>query len=157
MTDCQLCNTIPLLSKNIEAYLIGLPVPPINHYLRINNITSKPYTFDNGFTPNARLTMSQVHAQEVVNHKYVWNNFLKQSANYAIVFNTCIIKDSQLSIFIENNVLPKDWDIILITDTQYIINKRAARILLMSLKQIHVPIKEYLLAFEVLKVIRLKW
>jgi len=139
----------------MEAYLIGTPVPKTTHYLRINSINDIKGKQEL-FTPSARLLLSLKEQQEALNHRDIWINFLKSAAEYAIVFDTDDINDKQLTIFIENKQLPKDWDIILISDTQYILNKRAARILLSSCKQIHQPIKDYLRAFEVLKVLPLK-
>ena len=155
MTDCLLCNISPLIGEKIEAYLIGTPVPIKTHYLRINSINDTKGNKEL-FTPSARLLLSLNEQQEALNHRDIWINFLKSEAEYAIVFDSENINDKQLTIFIENKQIPKDWDIILISDTQYIFNKRAARILLTSCKQIHQQLKDYLKAFEVLKVLPLK-
>jgi hypothetical protein len=83
----------------------------------------------------------------------VWETFLKSDKHHCVVFNninTAI--DSDLPKTLESKILAKDWDICLISDTQYIFTKRAARILHGSSKQFNTDLKNYLLSFSVLAV-----
>lgn len=166
MTDCVFCNIIAINCKETEAYLLTeaesqAPVPPTNYYFRFNNV-AKPTINESdittfaALTPGARLTLKITEINELLKHKYVWESFLKTDTHHCIIFNnlnTAI--DNSLPKKLELKQLAKDWDICLISDTEYIFTKRAARILLGSSKQFNTDLKNYLLSFSVLAVFKL--
>jgi hypothetical protein len=58
---------------------------------------------------------------------------------------------------IENADPPKDWDILLYTtNTDYVLTRRAASLLLLFSNQIHDPLPSYMTSHPLLKVIRTK-
>ena len=132
------------------------------YYLSINSIVTEAvkqsdFVSNTRFTAGARLTLELTEANEFLKHTEAWDKFIKSDKRYAVIFDKLKdISDKELSIFIENKRLPKDWDLVLIDDTQYILNKRAAKILMNSAKQIHHNLKTYLNSFEVLKLVKLK-
>ena len=162
MTDCILCKITPILASSTDLFLIDVPEIEASHYSTVNSIRSeelRPENFktNTAFTPGARLKMELTEAIEILNHKKVWEIFITLNSPHAIVLNNKKdAEDRQLSIFIENKEVPKDWDIILVSSNQYILTKRAARILLASTRQISNNLETYLLSFEALKVLPLK-
>ena len=162
MADCVLCKVTPILAQQTDQFIIDIPDLPSKHYLNVNSLISESLHSEElktckTFTPGARLRLELTEANELLTHKKIWEMFAKSDSPHAIVFNKRTdAEDIQLSIFIENKELPKDWDIILISDTQYILNKRASRILLNSSRQFYTNLESYLKSFEVLKVLKLK-
>jgi len=161
MADCILCNTQPIICKETDAYIINSPVPKTNHYLRINDISScqidiKDLKTVTLLTPGARSRLTITEYIEIINHRSVWEKFLQSSANHCIVFDGLKdAEDRQLSIIIENKVLPKDWDILMIGKTQYVLNKRATKILFTSSRQLNSSVSDYIKSFRVLKIANL--
>ena len=164
MTDCVFCNIIAINCKETEAYLSQgeskslAPDPSVNHYSKINIVPSTTINIDDlptlsSLTPGARLILKSQSIQELMQHKSIWGSFLKSDKHHGIVFNnmeTAI--DNALPKKLESKNLAKDWDICLISDTQYIFTKRAARILYGSSKQFNTDLKTYLISFSVLAV-----
>ena len=168
MTDCVFCNIIAINCKETEAYLIPqgksqsqVPAPETNHYYRFNNVANPTINESEistlvTLTPGARLTLKLTDLNELLAHKSVWESFLKSDKHHCIVFNnldTAI--DNTLPKKLESKQLAKDWDICFISDTEYIITKRAARILYGSSKQFNTDLKNYLQSFSVLAVFTL--
>ena len=166
MTDCVFCNIIAINCKETEAYLLTeaesqVPAPTVNHYYRFNDVAN-PTIKDSeihslvALTPGARLYLKLTDVNELLKHKSVWASFLKSDKHHCLIFNnldTAI--DNALPKKLESKHLAKDWDICLISDTQYICTKRAARILYGSSKQFNTDLKNYLLSFSVLAVYKL--
>ena len=122
-----------------------------------DNFNIEPYKKATGFTPSFRLNYTQTEAIQNIQHKSAWNSFLKSNTPHAIIFDYALnAEDTQLSIYLENLIPPKDWDIIAFSETQYILNRRAAKILSQASLQFNTPINKYIRAFEVLKVIQVK-
>jgi hypothetical protein len=98
--------------------LIDVPEIEALHYFSVNSIISEPLTpekfkTNTAFTPGARLKMELTEAIEILNHKKVLEIFLTHTSPHGIVLNNKKdAEDRQLSIFIENKEVPKDWDII---------------------------------------------
>jgi hypothetical protein len=166
MTDCVFCNIIAINCKETEAYLLTeaesqAPAPATNHYNRFNNVANPTINESDipkfvALTPGARLTLKLNEINELLKHKSVWESFLKSDKHHCIIFNnldTAI--DNILKKKLESKQLAKDWDICLVSDTEYIFTKRAARILLGSSKQFNTDLKNYLLSFSVLSVYKL--
>lgn len=166
MTDCVFCNIIAINCKETEAYLLTeaesqAPAPETNHYHRFNNVANPTINESDiptfaALTPGARLTLKLTEINELLKHKSVWESFLKSDKHHCIIFdNLDTAIDNTLPKKLESKQLAKDWDICLVSDTEYIFTKRAARILLGSSKQFNTDLKNYLLSFSVLSVYKL--
>jgi len=107
------------------------------------------FRYSSRFTPHARLTLNLAFAGQLLTHERAWSMFVKeQSAPYGAFY-----EQEPKDLLAYNLDLPRDWDVIILTETDYILNKRAARILLHSATQFHVPLITYLQAFNLLKVV----
>ena len=165
MQSCSLCNTPSFRADATVAYILNKSQHKKNLYktyhipntLQNNSKDIESYKKNTDFTPGFRLKYSEAEAIKNNGHKYAWRHFLKSDVNHAIIFeDASTADDTQLSIYLENITPPKDWDIIAFSPTQYILNKRAAKILYYASLQFNVPIDKYIHAFEVLKVIQVK-
>jgi hypothetical protein len=164
MTDCVFCNIIAIKCKETEAYLVnqsssdGSPDHSLNHYAKITIIAKPTINASElinlkSLTPGARLILKSQDVQLLLQHKSVWELFLKSDKHHAVVFNSIDTAiDNIMQKKLESKTLAKDWDICLISDTEYIFTKRAARILYGSSKQFNTDLKTYLLSFSVLAV-----
>ena len=154
MDDCHLCSTVPFRQAEIPAWCIGFPAPTDKLYLRYNTVVFpdlavEQFQFAVRFTPHARLTLNLALAAQLLAHEQAWDQFIKEdSAPYAGFYE-------QEPADLQSQVLdlPRDWDVIILTETDYILTKRAARILKHSATQFHVPLMDYLQAFNLLKVV----
>ena len=161
MVDCPLCFIPAIVAKETIAYNSTQKRQSkylYKTYTEISptEISQGDFRTNTNFTPGFRLRYDYKIGIEALKHKEVWSKFLKEeSSPYAIVFDDEEdVDDGQLSIYLENLQPPKDWDILIISPTQYIINKRAAKILYYSAKQFDKPIKDYINSFFVLKAIK---
>lgn len=156
MSDCQLCYVPAILAKETVVFLLNNIEATKNLYKTYHQVpTSHASQLD--FTPGFRIRYkNQETAVEAATHKQVWAEIHKSldKSPYSIIFDTQrSVDDANLAIYLENAVLPKDWDIFLLTDTQYILTKRAAKILLSSAVQFNTNLSDYIRSFKVLKVI----
>jgi hypothetical protein len=154
MDDCRFCKTVPLKQNTIVAWCIGFPASPKPIYLRYNTVVFPEldvdtFRFSVRFTPHARLTLNLARASQLLAHEQAWTMFVKEPSVPYGAF--CEQDPKDLSTY--NLDLPRDWDVIILTATDYILTKRAARILLHSATQFHVPLMDYLQAFNLLKVV----
>jgi len=165
MTDCVFCNIFAINCKETEAYLLAqgksksqIPDPSQKSYFKYNIITNPTINEHivpslKTLTPGARLILKSQEVQDLFNHKSVWESFLKSDKHHGIVFNSIETAiDNTIPKKLESKQLAKDWDICLISETQYIFTKRAARILYGSSKQFNTDLKNYLQSFSVLAV-----
>jgi len=159
MADCQFCKTTPLLATALPVWCIGFPAPASNIYLRYNYVVFPELAVEffrtaNRFTPHARLTLNLAYAGQLIAHEQAWSDFLQTSAPYGAFYeNPTLATDAATATIIENMDLPRDWDILIVSPHNYILNRRAARILKDSAVQFHVNLSTYLTAFNLLKVI----
>jgi hypothetical protein len=160
MADCIYCTVPDLLSKKLPILLIGIPVPDISRYLNYTQIHHTEITSFSDFqknpifTPGSRLDMSLDSANQLIAHRKAWLETLKMSADYFAVFDDpSYLNNVDLSIRLENLKLPKDWDVIIITESQYVFTKRSAKIFIDSTLQFHLPLKTFLKSFKILKVL----
>jgi hypothetical protein len=162
MADCALCVVPAIVAHETIAYVLENTIVNktlYKSYAKINppEISQADLRTNLNFTPGFRLRYDNKSAIECLWHKEAWSKFLKEGAPHAIVFNNNNDADNtQLSIYLENLNPPKDWDILIFSSSEYIINKRAAKILFYSAKQFDKPIKDYITSFSVLKTINAK-
>jgi hypothetical protein len=164
MSDCKFCNVPDIVCKNLQAYFIGLPDTintsifnkathiPNTHISSSNEFQSLSY-----FTPGSRLDLTLEEANRLIAHRKAWEYIIAQDTvhkPYAVIFEG---KPDEPKIIsrIENVKVTKDWDIIKLSDNEYILTQRAAKILTNSTMQFHSPIKTLLETFEVLKIFHL--
>jgi hypothetical protein len=160
MVDCSLCFVPAIVAKETTAYILNDGVNTKTLYKSYIPVTKQEiskgdFRVNFKFTPGFRLNYDYELANEALRHKEAWSKFLKEENPYAIVFDDAEnADDTQLSIYLENLQPPKDWDILIFTPTQYILNKRAAKILYYSANQFNKPIKDYITSFFILKTIK---
>ena len=163
MPDCIYCTIPDLLCKNLPVLLIGnIPVPETTKYMNFTHIHNTELTSFSDFqklstfTPGSRLDMSLDSANQLIAHRKAWVETLKMKTDYFAVFDDqTYVNNNDLAIRLENLKLPKDWDVIAITESQYIFTKRAAKIFIDSTLQFHLPLKTFLKSFKILKVLEL--
>jgi len=161
MTDCIYCTVPDLLCKKLPILLIGsIPEPNESKYLNYTQIYHTEITSfsdfqkQSTFTPGSRLNMTLDSANQLIAHRKAWLETLKMSADYFAVFdNPSYLNNLELSNRLETLKLPKDWDVITITESQYVFTKRAAKIFIDSTLQFHLPLKTFLKSFKILKVV----
>lgn len=162
MSDCAFCVIPEIICAKIPAYCIRIPVPEKLHYLQYNiinisNIKSESdfYKMTN-FTPGSRCNLSLDDANRLLAHRQAWILINTNNEPYGAVFeNMSDIENNTIKIQLENLQLPKDWDIIKISENQYILNKHASRVLIQSTYQFHLPLHILLNSVEFLKVFNL--
>jgi len=160
MVDCSLCFVPAIVAKETTAYILNDGVNTKTLYKSYIPVTKQEiskgdFRVNFKFTPGFRLNYDYELANEALRHKEAWSKFLKEENPYAIVFDDAEnADDTQLSIYLENLQPPKDWDILIFTPTQYVLNKRAAKILYYSANQFNKPIKDYITSFFILKTIK---
>jgi hypothetical protein len=164
MTDCIFCTVPDLLCKTTPAYLIGpLTIPEKSRFLSYSVIDIIPiiskdvFSTMTIFTPGARLALSLKDAAELIAHRKAWLEIMQNKSHYSVIFDSEIqLNDMMTHNRIQNLQLPKDWDIVSISDTQYVLNKRAAKILVESTMQFHANVATLLDSIKILKVIKIR-
>lgn len=165
MTDCIFCNIPDLICKKVPAFLIStqaaqkVPDPENTRYLRYSIINISPilskaeFSKMTAFTPGSRLVLSLEHASQLIAHRKAWADIMNSKEPYGIIFDQeAELMNIDLQFRLENLKLAKDWDAIKITDTQYVLTKRAAKILVEATLQYHQPVKRILQSLVILKV-----
>lgn len=141
MSNCIFCTVPDIIYKNTPIYNVEVPV--IAHQ---TNTTI--------FTPRARLLLSPEDANRLIKHREAWISHYNSNSPHAI------IAESQLNPLIgkqiESMKLPKDWDIIKISATEYVLTKRAANVLILATQQYHDTVTELINTLSILKVIDLR-
>jgi len=161
MADCALCVVPAIVANETIAYVLENTIVNKTLYksytqITLPEISQADFRTNINFTPGFRLRYDYTLAAESLRHKEAWSKFLKEGSPHAILFNDNNDADNtQLSIYLENLNPPKDWDILIFSSTQYLITKRAAKILFYSAKQFDKPIKDYITSFSVLKAINI--
>ena len=163
MSDCVFCKIKPLLLDDTPSWIISPETNPIyeKHIYKtltpFHKIVIKATEFKNriDFTPKARLSMTLAEASELVTHREIWKQI---TAEHSVIFTDVTnITDKKLAIKLENLTLPKDWDIIVLTDKpeqmQYVITKRASQILLASSRQFHTCLKTFIESIKGLRIV----
>ena len=162
MEDCKFCKNNPVKAEKLPVWTIGIPAPSTNkHYLSYKYITKRLISKDelrttDKVTPAGRLLMSEADVSQIMAHQLAWDEFLASESEFGAFYETeASINSNKLHLAIENTELPRDWDIIMIGEFDYILNKRAARILRSSSIQVHCQLKLFLTIFDVLRVIKI--
>jgi hypothetical protein len=168
MTDCPFCDVPPIKADNTPVWLITNS----NNQSLTNEIyksltqkstetmTAEEFKHSTLFTPKARLTLTLEQANELLTHSQIWKEIIskqKTQSNHNIIFtDMASVIDSSLSKKIENQNLPRDWDIIVLPgqNTQYVLTKRAANILLASSRQFHNPLNDFITSIPGLRIVQ---
>jgi spore germination protein YaaH len=164
MSDCAFCEIIPFKANNTPVWIITDTNTNIHNdsiykeaiYIQRKTISETEFKYCTDFTPKARITLTQKEASELLTHSEIWKQI---KAEHAIIFTEIAnITDTQLANKLENLKLPKDWDIILLTnnqDIQYVLTKRAAHILLASSRQFHNNLKTFIESIQGLRIVKI--
>ena len=165
MTDCIFCTIPDLICKKVPAFLIApqatnaTPDQKNTSYLRYSIINISPilskaeFSKMAVFTPGSRLVLSLEDAAQLIAHRKAWSDIMNGKEPYGIIFDKeSELMNIDLQFRLENLKLPKDWDIIKLTDSQYVLSKRAAKILFEATLQYHEPVKQLLQSLVILKV-----
>jgi len=155
MDNCKFCAYKPIEVIKTHLYLCSKEVPAaLPKYASVTTIPIQPtlnnYKHDTRFSPGARLSLSPEQAQEMLTHRQAWTQFLDTKAEHAL-----ICRSNHANKNIENVAPPKDWDVMMISDTDYVLTKRGAKLLL-STYQIHDPLPLYIQSHPLLKVIHME-
>ena len=154
MMECKFCAYTPIELTKTPVYLCSDQVPALSYasVTTINTPSITNYNYDTRFTPGARLALSQEQGLQMLTHQQAWRQFLDTKAAHALFLET-----QMPTAAIENADPPKDWDILLYTtNTDYVLTRRAASLLLLFSNQIHDPLPSYMTSHPLLKVIRTK-
>ena len=167
MTDCIFCTIPDIICKKVPAFFITQAAQKVQaapdqenaRYLRYSIINISPilskaeFSKMTVFTPGSRLVLSLEDADQLIAHRKAWTDIMNGKEPYGIIFDKeAELMNIDLQFRLENLKLPKDWDIIKITDTQYVLSKRAAKILVEATLQYHDPVKQLLQSLVILKV-----
>jgi hypothetical protein len=161
MADCKFCKVPPIEAAKTAVWAIDIPAPEKQIYLRYTNIIYQKFNQDefrtmSRFSPHARLTWSLGEAFQFMAHAQAWTEFIAGPEIHCIIFDKSEqLNNKDLSMRLENLTLPKDWDVVFISETQYLMTKRAATIYANSIQQFHLPLKTYLRTFDILRVVDL--
>jgi len=162
MEDCHLCAHTPITRETNATYLVSkkqteVPAFWLNPIL-ITVESPTDFKMDTRFTARARLNLTTFEATEFHHHKQAWREFLVSdtTTTTAAIFDSTDINSEKLARRIISFDIPKDWDVLFITATQYILTRRAASLLLNSCSQIHHPLTTYIKSIPFLKIMYLK-
>ena len=162
MTDCIFCHVPELKASNTPVWLITHASDPIQNSSVYKSVTVEPpqtitkedFVQSILFTPAARLTLSIEEATNLLTHKKIWNKIIKSDFNHAAIFtDITYINDAKIAESLDNAILPRDWDIIIINNNQYILTKRAANILQASSRQFHNILTVFIKSIPGLKIV----
>ena len=162
MEDCHLCAHTPITRETTAVYLVSKKQPEVPAFwTKRTLITVEPpidFKTDTRFTAKARLILTIQEAVEFLHHKQAWRSFIitDTTTKTAAIFDSKDINDERLVRQIISFDLPKDWDVLFITATQYVLTRRAASLLLNSSSQIHHPLTTYIKSIPFLKIMYLK-
>jgi hypothetical protein len=158
MSSCIFCTVPQLICTQTPAYIIGIPVPQTQlysdfHAINITQFESQAeFNKTTFFTPGSRLDLSLEEAQRLVAHRSAWLSIMNGNKPHATILELIeTLENTIITKRLENVQLPKDWDIIKITKNEYVLNKRAAKILVESTQQFHKTLEELLTSLDILK------
>jgi hypothetical protein len=161
MSACPLCIIKPIVTSLTPAFCIETPVTKTENYSCVVNIKSPilsttDFAKDARFSPAARLTLHVNSAAQLLSHREVWRQMLQLSSEHAVVFESVIsLTNLQLARRVENATLAKDWDVLMVSKTEYFLTRRAAAILYKESHQFHHNLIELLNSIPHLKVVYL--
>jgi len=159
---CIFCVVPEIDRTKIPVWAINIPVvetSPIYmryKYMSNSELTHEEFRSSTRFTPGARTKMDINEAAKLLTHYRVWEEVMNAQDPICLVMSKdSDLKNAELTRKLESVKPPKDWDILIISDDQYVIRTRGARILYNSAGQFHLPLNTYIKSFEVLKVVQL--
>jgi len=163
MSSCIFCTVPELICKQTPAYIVGIPVPQTQLYSTYHAINITPFESQaefnktTVFTPGSRLVLALEEASRLVAHRQAWLSIMKGSTPHGALLETIETAESATIIKrLENLQLPKDWDVIKITKNEYVLTKRAAKILSDATLQYHLDLCALLSSLDILKVFDLQ-
>jgi len=158
--DCVLCNVPSLLTNKTPVWLITNKTILLStsslyeSYNYTKPITNNDFKTNVNFTPKARYTLTIEQSNELLTHSKIWNEFLVTKKNHAIIFtDESLLSNIDVAHRLENLVLPKDWDIIMLPNGNYVLTNRAANILLASCRQFNNPLNTYIQSIPGLRIV----
>jgi len=159
---CIFCVVPEIDRTKMPVWAINIPVIQSNpiymryKYFNTSQLTPDEFRTSTRFTPGARTKMDISEAAKLITHYRVWEEVMNaQEPICLVVSKESDLKNAELTRKLESVKPPKDWDILIISDDQYVIRTRGARILYNSAGQFHLPLNTYIKGFEVLKVVEL--
>ena len=164
MTDCIFCTVPDLICNQTSAYCIGFPAPDqaqkyYNNYHIIESsklLSKEEFQKMNVFTPGSRLKLTLDEANQLIDHRQAWTHGMNQTTPYIALFESSAdIQNPVIKSSLESLKLPKDWDVVKISKTQYVLNKRAVKILIDSTLQFNSPVSELIEYIDILKTFSL--
>lgn len=156
--DCPFCTIPDFVCKETPVWCIGIEPPQSNHYskytqIKLPHLEKHNFVKMSTFTPGSRLALSLNDATQLIAHRQAWNDIYNGLNPYGIIFdNSEDLANTTLRFRIENLSLPKDWDMIKLSSSQYVMNKRAATVLLQATIQYHQPLDDLIRSLIILKV-----
>ena len=156
MEPCVFCADKPIQIGETPSWLIGLPVQSgiFKSYNSVPLPSIDRFESDIRFTPAARLSMSTTDASHFLAHQTAWLQFSTMKSHHGAFFDS--YNTPNYLKLLESTQYPRDWDIILISDTAYVATQRAVSVLLTASKQIHETLPIFLKSIPLLKVVPLK-
>jgi hypothetical protein len=160
MSDCIFCTVPDIIYKNTAIYNVGVPVIVEDAACKTINIvttqlkTNIDLSKATIFTPRSRLVLSLEDANRLIKHREAWLLHSKSTSPHAIIAESLLT--SLIGRQLESMKLPKDWDIIKITTTDYVLTQRAAKVLILATQQYHDNVTDLIDTLSMLKVLQLR-
>ena len=154
MIPCNFCADKPIKIVETPAWFIGLPAitGPFKYSVSVPISNVSDFRTDTRFTPEARLTLDMSGASQLSGHRIAWASFIKTGAHHGLILEDSYLANNPSNIqSLETIEIPRDWDILLLSDTQYLLTQRAASILHSSTSQFHHNLSRLLRTHPLLK------
>jgi len=154
MTDCIFCTVPDIIYKTIPIYSVGVPVvtEDPNHNIVAKQLkTATDLAKATVFTPRSRLVLSLEDANRLIKHRTAWLLYSKNTSPHAIITENPL--NPLIGRKLESMKLPKDWDIIKISPTDYVLTQRAAKVLILATQQYHDKLPDLIGTLAILKVL----
>jgi hypothetical protein len=160
MSDCIFCTVPDIIYKNTPIYNVGTPVIVEDAACKTINIvttqlkTNIDLSKATIFTPRSRLVLSLEDANRLIKHREAWLLHSNSTSPHAIITESLLT--SLIGRQLESMKLPKDWDVIKITATDYVLTQRAAKVLILATQQYHDNVTDLIDTLSMLKVLQLR-
>lgn len=157
MSDCIFCTVPDIVYKDTPIYNVGAPV--VEEYTNAINGTKHLKSKSDLakatiFTPRSRLVLSLEDANRLIRHREAWLLHSKSTVPHALIAESQM--NPSIGRKLESMQLPKDWDIVKISATEYVLTKRAAKVLILATQQYHDTVPDLIDTLSILKVVQLR-